>query len=25
VTPDMIVMAKGLSNGAVPMGAVAVK
>ena len=25
VTPDMIVMAKGLSNGSVPMGAVAVK
>ena len=25
VTPDMIVMAKGLSNGCVPMGAVAVK
>jgi beta-alanine--pyruvate transaminase len=25
VTPDMIVMAKGLSNGAVPMGGVAVK
>ena len=25
VTPDMIVMAKGLTNGAVPMGAVAVK
>ena len=25
VTPDMIVMAKGLTNGSVPMGAVAVK
>ena len=25
VTPDMIVMAKGISNGCVPMGAVAVK
>ena len=25
VTPDLIVMAKGLSNGAVPMGAVAAK
>ncbi len=25
VTPDMIVMAKGLSNGSVPMGAVAAK
>ncbi len=25
VTPDMITMAKGLTNGAVPMGAVAVK
>ena len=25
VTPDMIVMAKGISNGSVPMGAVAVK
>ncbi len=25
VTPDMIVMAKGLTNGAVPMGAVAVR